>query len=90
MNTHQVCEQFLLYCQHNKQLSHHTIEAYAQDLRFFTQFTENININNYEKQQLKDYFVHLNQQGYAKKTVKRRIACLKSMFRWLELDEVIT
>lgn len=44
-----------------------------------------------DRQQLRQYLGHLFETRRLKETsVKRRIACLKVMFRWLELDEVIT
>lgn len=89
MKITKVCEQFLFHCQHNRQLSHHSIAAYTRDLNCFVKFTQTKELKDCGKQEIKNYLTYLNQQGYAKKTIKRRIACLKSMFHWLELEETI-
>lgn len=89
MLNNEVCEQFLSHCQHGKQLSPLTIKAYKQDLASFTQLVKQQNIQNFDKKQLKDYVTHLHQSNLSIRTIKRRIACLKSMFRWLELEDII-
>ena len=89
MKINEVCNQFLSHCEFSKQLSHHSITAYKRDLFCFTKFIGHIDLIACDKFKLKDYLKFLNEQGYAKKTIKRRLACLKSMFRWLELEEQI-
>ncbi len=89
MKINKVCDQFLSHCEYNKQLSHHSIAAYKRDLCCFVDFTTPINLLACDKFILKDYLKFLNTEGNAKKTIKRRLACLKSMFRWLELEEQI-
>ncbi len=77
------------HCEHNKRLSEHTLAAYQRDLDCFLAFKQSLTIVDCDKEHLKRYVVWLNQQDLSVKTVKRRLACLKSMFRWLELEEVI-
>ena len=89
MHTHEVCKQFLLHCQHNKQLSSHTLRAYKQDLNCFKSLTKEQEIHNFDKHQLKSLVLNLHQSGLSITTIKRRLACLKAMFRWLELEEII-
>jgi site-specific recombinase XerD len=89
MHSTQACKQFLAHCQHNKRLSAHTIKAYQQDLACFTLLTQAQVITCFDKKQLKDYLLQLHQMNLSLRTIKRRIACLKSMFRWLELEEVV-
>lgn len=85
----EVCEQFLVHCQYNKQLSPHTIKAYKQDLASFNLLTKPQPITHFDKKQLKEYVIQLHQMTLSLRTVKRRIACLKSMFRWLELEDIV-
>ena len=84
-----VCEKFLYYCKNNKQLSHHTIKAYKQDLNCFINSTNQQYIQSFDKKQLQNYVVQLYQMELSIRSVKRRVACLKSMFRWLEREDVI-
>lgn len=89
MLTNKVCELFLFHCQHNKQLSPHTIKAYEQDLTTFNELTKTQEIECFDKKQLQNYVMQLHQMELSVRTVKRRIACLKSMFRWLEHEDII-
>ena len=90
MRVQQLCGHFLAYCQTNKQLSEHTINAYALDLRVFSTFIgRNKKIQQCGRSQIRSFIRHEYERGLSKATIKRRIACLKVMFRWLELDEII-
>ncbi|MGL1956602.1 MAG: tyrosine-type recombinase/integrase [Colwellia sp.] len=89
MLTKDVCEQFLSHCQHTKQLSTHTIKAYKQDLASFNLLVQEQQIYDFDKKQLKNYVFQLHKMELSLRTIKRRIACLKSMFRWLELEDII-
>ncbi|MBQ4864135.1 tyrosine-type recombinase/integrase [Pseudoalteromonas sp. MMG013] len=89
MLVHEVCNLFLSHCQYNKQLSIHTIRAYKQDLACFNKLTKVQEVQNFDKNQLKYYVSQLHQMGLGARTVKRRVACLKSMFKWLELEDII-
>ena len=53
MLIYDACEQFLAHCQHNKQLSSHTVRAYKQDLAVFSKLTKEQVIQNFDKNQLK-------------------------------------
>jgi len=83
--------QYLVHCQHVKNLSHHTIKAYSIDLSGFKQFVGGTKIlTNIGRELIRNYVQHLFKEGGLKETsVKRKIACLKSMFAWYESEEVI-
>lgn len=89
MKISQACQAYLQHCKHNKQLSHHSISAYKRDLKCFMQAITIKYIRGYDREVLRQYLVHLNHSNLSKRTIKRRVACLKSMFRWLELEEQI-
>lgn len=91
MNVARVCADFLVHCRAAKNLSAHTLRAYAIDLKEFERFVgPDTDVSAIDRQQLRRYLSHLFEKRRLKETsVKRRIACLKVMFRWLELDEVI-
>ena len=89
MHTHEVCKQFLLHCQYNKQLSSHTLRAYKQDLNCFKELSREQEVEDFDKHQLKSLVLNLHQSGLSITTIKRRLACLKAMFRWLELEDII-
>ncbi len=83
--------QFLAHCRFSKNLSDHTIRAYAADLAEFRAFFgAERPVAECTRAVLRGYLQHLFEARKLKETsIKRRIACLKVMFRWLESDEVL-
>lgn len=84
--------QFLNYCQYQKKLSLKTIQAYTIDLNQYSEYY-NKQKDHYEqnwfcKNYLTEYITHLHKT-YKSKTVKRKIACLKALFHYLEIEEII-
>ena len=72
---------YLNYCKDNKRLSDHSIRAYRNDLNQFLQF---------DNSSVEEYITHLGKQKIKSKTLKRKIATLKTFFRYLENQEVIS
>jgi integrase/recombinase XerD len=81
---------FMFHCQYEKNLSSHSLKAYSIDLRQFNEFistspaTENI----IDKTIIRDYLKELFQNNKPK-TIKRKIATIKSFMNYLEYEEVI-
>jgi len=87
---HSCCQQYLTYCRYHKNLSDHSLKAYGIDLQRFVVFAgAKTLITAIDKHLLAAYVQHLFEEGLKSSSVKRRIACLKAMFRWLEFDEQI-
>lgn len=89
MNTLQMQqENYLRYCEFQKRLDYKTIKAYRIDL---TQFANQIGVGELSlvtPSILENYIVSLHQ-SYKAKTVKRKIACVKAFFHYLEYRDVI-
>jgi len=83
-------ERFLAYCKQQRNLSKHTLKAYSLDLKQFIEFigTKN-NLQNLERNDLSDFHSHLSALDLAPRTIKRKLACLTSMFSWLEKENEI-
>lgn len=92
MNVAHACADFLTHCRVAKNLSPHTLRAYTIDLSEFERFVGiGTQVDIVDRPLLRRYLTHLFEARKLKETsVKRRLACLKVMFRWLELDEVIS
>lgn len=82
---------FITHCLYEKNLGSNTITAYKIDLKQFSEFLKK---NEYstilveiDKVILREYLEHLNT--YKPKTIKRKIACLKAMFSFLEFEDAI-
>ena len=80
--------EFLTHCKFEKKLSSKTIKAYTTDLKQFLNFLANEEISKdvqkIDKIILKEYIQKLS--SFKTKTIKRKIACLKAMFSYLEYE----
>jgi len=91
MRTDQACDAFLTHCRLARNLSDHTLRAYGADLAEFQGFFgPEKPISDYDRDDLRAFLDKLFSKRKLKAaSIKRRMACLKAMFRWLELEEVI-
>lgn len=96
MHINEACRQFLSFCEHAKNLSSNTLRAYDKDLRNLIEFCEYCGnsgsvmlVEQLDRDFFKRFIVQLNQQELSKATIKRKVACIKAMFRWMELEEYI-
>lgn len=89
MNTLQThIDHYLTYCRCQKRLDEKTLKAYRIDL---TQFLSQISCSTpaeINSAILEDFIVKLHK-NYKPKTVKRKIASLKTLFHYLEYREKI-
>lgn len=79
-------DKYLHYCEFQKELDAKTIKAYRTDLKQFTAFME-----QYEtigKDEMNSYLMHIHNM-HKQKTVKRKIASVKALYRYLEEEEII-
>ena len=79
---------FLNHCRFEKKLNPKTVMAYATDLKQFSDFISEKwschDVQKIEKTVLKDYLQKLS--SFKTKTIKRKVACLKAMFNYLEYE----
>lgn len=79
---------FLDDCRYMKGLNDKTLKAYSIDLRQFSEFCTGKEWNN--KDVIEEYIKEL-YLNYKPKTAKRKIACLKAFFHYLEnTDSILT
>lgn len=80
-------ENYLSYCLYRKNLNSKTIKAYSIDLKQFTNFMDYF---GYEinKSGVSNYLTHIHKL-FKPKTIKRKIACLKAFFNYLEYEEIL-
>jgi len=87
-------ESFLKYLQFEKRVSKHTLEAYRGDLQQFSDFL--ITTFNDTPPQDADYgivrswIIQLVEEDHKPVSINRKIACLRSYFKFLLREEVIT
>ena len=87
----QVSEQFLNHCRSAVSLSTHTLRAYESDLNDVRRyFGSNKKISVVGTEDLRSYIRYLRDQRKFKETsIKRRIACMKLLFRWAQREAVV-
>lgn len=82
---------FKFHCEFEKNLSTKTLQAYYTDLNQFQEFKnyKDMIIKNFDKNILKEYIQSLYSLNLKAKTIKRKVAVLKTFFNYLEFDEEI-
>lgn len=92
MKLHDACRRFLHSLRSTKNLSEHTHRAYSGDLRDFQRFAGSSKpVLEFDKALLESYIHHLLRERKLKETtVKRRLACLRLLFSWLEDEEALS
>ncbi len=92
MNVRDAVAQFLFHCQYEKNLSPKTLKAYSIDLRQFREYLEAehgvTDLGGIDKTVLRAYVKSLFG-GLAEKSVKRKVAAMKSLFHHLEREDEI-
>ncbi|UWR24625.1 tyrosine-type recombinase/integrase [Sulfitobacter sp. S190] len=75
---------FVTACRDERGVGHHTLRAYAQDLRTFARFTKDRHLTDpLSKDDILAYHRHLRDELDAKPaTIERRLVTLKSYFAW--------
>ncbi len=87
-NLQKYVENYLKYCQLQKRLDEKTLRAYRTDLSQFCQYAQHVKIREITPEVLETFIASLHQQ-YMPKTVKRKIASLKSLFHYFEYKDLI-
>lgn len=86
----EACSRFLFICKNNKNLSSLTIKAYSIDLaQFQAGLGKNTEIEKVTKTDLMNFQVTLAEAELSQSSIKRKLACVRAMFRFLELEEII-
>jgi len=79
-------EKFIEYLQDEKNYSEHTCNDYKDDLEQFNQFLNKLNLQNIEQIDhiiIRQFLGELNQKDYSKKSIARKLASIKSFFKFL-------
>ena len=80
---------FKTYLLVEKKYSSNTIEAYTRDLKKFYAFTK-LEASQITEKDIHDYLKYLKQEGIQERSVSRVISCLKSFYKFLLIDKVVT
>jgi site-specific recombinase XerD len=91
VNSRSACARFLEHCLVAKRLSPHTLRAYDGDLVDFIAYVgAGTDVVAIDRDVIRGYARRLLEQRRLKETtVRRRMATLKVLFRWLEREDVV-
>ncbi|MEH7122867.1 tyrosine recombinase XerC [Bacillus sp. JJ1532] len=92
-NVNNSLKMFIEYLQIEKNYSQYTIEYYQQDINEFFLFTNEQAINNLQDVKYSDvriYLTKLYERKFARKSVARKISCLRSFFRFLVREKIVS
>ena len=85
MTAQTIQKEFIKYCAVERRMSGHTTAAYDNDLNDFRVWLPiNHELSRTTNDDLKGYLADMvSKRGLSPATVRRRIACLRSFFKWL-------
>ncbi|WP_415717031.1 tyrosine-type recombinase/integrase [Maridesulfovibrio sp.] len=91
MKFNHAIKSFLKYCSLERALSPLTLNAYQKDLDQFKSITtaESYDVKDIDKELIRSYLYVINDR-YKPKTLKRKLATLKSFFNFLEREDIIS
>tara|TARA_B110001452_G_scaffold1243_1_gene1095 strand:- start:225 stop:671 length:447 start_codon:yes stop_codon:yes gene_type:complete len=85
---------FLDYLKIEKRYSVHTTVSYKNDLNQFNLYLSNtysgIEFHKVEMIHIRSYMVHLLESKLAKSTVSRKISSIKSLYKYLKKEQLIS
>lgn len=91
-----ILDKYLHYLDVERKYSPNTQEAYSNDLKQFVEYLdkkynlEKISPENISRHTLRGYLGHLGKKDYKASTLNRKIACLKSFFKYLHIHKIIS
>jgi len=91
-------DSFFIYLESEKNMAQHTIKSYNSDWMDFFAFLEQemgyslerLELENIDHGIIRKYLAHLNGQGLSKPTLARRLAALRSFYRYLLRKEILS
>ncbi|MDA3816896.1 MAG: tyrosine recombinase XerC [Prolixibacteraceae bacterium] len=85
---------YIKYLQYEKRCSKHTLVAYKKDLDQFIQYMNDVvgdfNVKKVTSKHIRGWVMSLMDEGINPRSVGRKISTLKSFFRYLMREDVVT
>lgn len=82
----QSLDKYLFYLKTERNYSSHTISAYASDLSQFYQYlvqNHKLHLDQINKSELRSFLGYLKNEGYKANSINRKIACIRTFFKYL-------
>lgn len=90
----ELVDKFIYYLKVGKNYSEHTLENYCRDLLYFEKYStkkrkSTLELNEIGIYELRAYLAHLKDADYSKSTVSRKLATLRSFFKYLVREDIL-
>ncbi len=88
-----ILNKYINYLEAEKNASVYTVRNYTSDLLEFFDFVSSQGIDSLKdvnKQTLRGYLAHLMEQGKAKSSIARKLSAIRSFYRYLMREEMIS
>ncbi len=89
----EVFNKYIAFLEAEKNASKYTVRNYTRDLREFFAFVTGKNIDSLKdvnKLTLRAYLAYLLEQGFAKSSIARKLSAIRSFYRYLMREELVT
>ena len=85
-------ERFIAYLADVRGLSPNTVRAYATDLNAFSSWCarEGVDPASISHRELRSYLADLSRARYAEKTLNRHLSSIRTLYRWLVHEELVS
>ncbi len=86
-------DNFIDFISAQKRFSEHTVVAYRKDIEQFLEFAEIKNLDECKEvnaRLIRGWMVDLMEEEYATQSVNRKLSTLRTFFKWLKKEGVIT
>ena len=88
-NSKKYLQGFKLYIQVEKNFSKHTVTAYSSDILSFLIWLNDRTIESVNYSIIREYLLYIQQFNYSKTTTARKIASLRTFYRYLYRERII-
>lgn len=88
-NTKNCLKNFVVYLEVEKNFSPHTIRAYNSDILSFLLWLDSASLSETNHTKLKEYLVFIQRFNYSKTTLSRKIAAIRTFYRFLYREKII-
>ena len=82
-------QEFKLYIEVERNFSKHTVTAYCSDILSFLIWLDDKTVKDVNYNLIRDYLLYIQQFNYSKTTTARKIASLRTFYRYLYRERVI-
>ena len=84
---------FINYIENIRNYSKYTIKSYEEDLELFYEYCKKnnkTNIKDLDYHFIRTYLAYLYNNNHSKKTISRKLSALRSFFKYLTAEKIIT